>query len=304
MSLIASKTKWVLFLSSSSQAEERHIFDLAFGVHCLELAGILPVDIHIYIDGSNRNQISQCLSIGTNNNYTIKTTSDFFSDNKHNQYENLVLFITGHGGLNGIEASSPITPYMLLSCIKSTPNLNRAILYLGQCYAGTFNYINAGKKTILSHHSFPSSQPINDPEIIVVGATSLHESLSSSTNEKLSKGDLCWLANVFLLHVFKWISAPVDVDGDGKKTVIDSYKYAGALSNSKNKMLKVTFLGKAIMLHNLLFAANATYQANPTPQNQLNRDALLQQYNDAIDLIYVHQECWILNAIPAQSIVF
>ena len=53
MGLLADKTKWVLFLASSSEPEDRHVSDLAFGIYCLENRGINPADIFIYIDGNN-----------------------------------------------------------------------------------------------------------------------------------------------------------------------------------------------------------------------------------------------------------
>lgn len=54
MSLFNNNTKWVLFLSASGDPEHRHIFDLAFGLHSLEAAGIACANIFIYVDGRDR----------------------------------------------------------------------------------------------------------------------------------------------------------------------------------------------------------------------------------------------------------
>ncbi len=56
MSLRSERTKWVMFLPcSKEEVEPRHVFDIVFGVLCLEKAGINPQDISIYIDSPNRN---------------------------------------------------------------------------------------------------------------------------------------------------------------------------------------------------------------------------------------------------------
>lgn len=296
MSLKSGNTKWVLFLSASADSEDRHILDLAFGLQCLESAGIKQGDIAIYIDGSDRNLVAQWMANGSKNSYTIKTSKDFFADQASNTHENLVMFVTGHGSISGISAPTSITPFALLTAIKGTPNLKNAILYLGQCYAGIFNYIGAGKKV--------STAGAVDPDLIIMGATNLHESLSSSTKENLINGPVPWMANVFLLHVFKWISNPVDVDGDGKFTVMDSYKYAGAMSNLANKEIKIQNFVTSVELHEKWNAAKQAHVQNPTPITQLHFSAVAQQYANLLDVHHIHQESWVLNAIPAQSIQF
>lgn len=296
MSLIGGNTKWVLFLSASGNAEWRHIMDLAFGVLSLERGGVNIADIAIYIDGTDRGSIENLIKTGTNSPFVLKESKDFFEDQKNNTYENIVMFVTGHGGPNGIDAAPPITPYALLNCLKSSPNLQRAVVYLGQCYAGIFNYIGAGRK--------PSQGGVADPDVIFIGATNLHESLSSPTSEPFVSGSLPWTANLFLLFVFKWFSNPVDIDGDGRMTITDSYKYAGVYSNATNKNIKANSLAQSVDLQAKWIAARQAYQADQTnPALQLAMEAAYKLYANHLDLLYVHQECWILNAIPSQSIV-
>lgn len=296
MSLKSGNTKWVLFLSASADSEDRHILDLAFGLQCLEATGIKQGDIAIYIDGTDRSRIAQWMENGSKNSYIIKTSQDFFVDQASNTHENLVMFVTGHGGISGISAPISITPFALSRAIKKTPNIKNAILYLGQCYAGIFNYIGAGRKV--------STDAASDPDLIIMGATNLHESLSLATKENLLNGPVPWMANVFLLHVFKWISNPVDVDGDGKFTVMDSYKYAGAMSNLANKEMKIQNFVTSVELHEKWNVAKHTHTQNPTPITQLQFSAVGQQYANLLNVHHVHQESWILNAIPAQSIQF
>jgi len=296
MSLIKGATRWVLFLAARGEPETRHILDLAYGLYCLEAAGIPQANIAIYIDGNDRQLTSQLLGSGTSNTYVIKSTNDFFSDQQQNSHENLVMFVTGHGSIDGIDALNPIRPYPLLKSVKDSPNLVQAVLYLGQCHAGIFNYIGAGRSNV------DTKKP--DPNVIIIGATSLHESLSASTNEQLGSNPVSWMANVFLLHLFKWISAPVDVDGDGRTTVIDSFKYAGAMANGVNKNVKMHTFHQSFDLRMKCASAEQNHKTQQTLASEIALKAAHAQYFNAMNVGHIHQESWILNAIPAQSIEF
>lgn len=293
MGLKNSNTKWVLFLScSEANPEERHIQDLAFGLLCLESAGINSNDIFIYIDGQNRNIIQQYISMGSNHQYQILPTSDFFDLKSQNTHENMVLFISGHGSLQGIDSNPQITPHRLLSEIKSTPNLNKVIIYLGQCYAGVFNYIGAGRGQTRDSNT----------DVIIIGATNLNESISSQTTENFLNSPKPWHANLFLLNIFKWIATPIDVDGDGEITIMDSYKYAGVLSNVMNKRVKIQSFVKSVNLHSEWANAKQNHETLNTVESQLDLKSAEERYVDVLNINYVHQECWILNAIPAQKL--
>ncbi|HGM6757017.1 TPA: hypothetical protein ACKQB7_002758 [Serratia marcescens] len=296
MKLRSQRTKWILFLSSSNTAPEfRHVVDLVFGLMCLERSGVRPQDIFIYIDGPTE-LLEKVFSLGTINQYKIKSSEDFFDDSTQNVYENLVMFITGHGSPNGIDAVEDITPNRLVSTLKNIPGLNNAIVYLGQCFAGLFNYVNAAKGK-------------EGVDIIFIGATNLHESLSHPTSEDFISGPFPWPANLFLLHVFKWISSPTDVDGDGRVTVMDSYKYAGVHANMHNKQFKTQSFIDMLDQHQAYKVLHERVQA-PTGDpsidmdNQLNLEAAHSKYQNSLSAHYVHQECWILNSIPAQRIEF
>lgn len=293
MSLLKEKTTWALFLASCSNPEIRHVQDVAFGLSCLERAGIDPIDIKIYVDGSDRHSIEQLVSSGSDNKHAIYTSNDFFADLAKNKNDNLVLFVTGHGGVLGIEGPAPISPHKLISEIKTSPNLKRAVVYLGQCYAGVFNYIGAGNRVK------PDAQ---GADVILIGATNLYESISVSTSENLPGGQVQWVANFFLLYVFKWISAPIDVDGDGKATIIDSFKFAGVASNTQNKKLKIDSFKRSMDLHARILAARDDVNSHPgNAAKLLTLRAVEDQAIGELSIRYTHQESWILNAIPAQS---
>lgn len=294
MSLLTQKTKWVLFLSDPDP-ELRHMVDLAFGVKCLEGAGVNSEDIFIYVDGHPA-QVSGALALGSDFPYEVKAADAFFTESTLNAYENMVMFVTGHGSPQGIHGAVPITPSRLVSTIKSMPNLNNAIVYLGQCYAGLFNYVNAGSES-------------GSAGIIFIGATNLHESMSFGTTEQFLHQSFTWSANLFLLHIFKWISSPSDVDGDGRVTVMDSYKYAGVHSNMFNKHFKTQCFSAMVDQHHEykhLEAIAGVSTGDPIIDmtNRVNLQAAHAKYQNSLGAHYVHQECWILNSRPAQQIEF
>lgn len=293
MRLVGGNTKWILFLSAKNEPEVRHINDIAYGLLCLEKAGISIIDIAIYIDGSDRASIENFLKSGSSSQITIKESKDFFTDQANNTQENIILFVTGHGGPFGIDAVEPITPHQLLNSLKSSPNLKHAVVYLGQCYAGIFNYIGAGSKATNGNA---------DPDIIFIGATNLHQSLSLHTTESFLTGPISWQANIFLLFAFKWFSSPVDIDGDGKFTIMDSYKYAGVFSNNSNKEMKTIELIRSSDLQAKFLAAKNAYDTAPTTITEIAYNAAYTNYSTRASMLYVHQECWVLNAIPSQRI--
>lgn len=297
MSLRSQQTRWVMFLPATKPTDlHRHVMDLVYGVYCLEQAGVNPQQIHIYIDGCGQDTDSS-FSDASTYKYQSKPTADFFSDLAQNTDDNLVMFVSGHGGLFGLDANPPISPSTIISALKATPNLNMAVLYLGQCFAGTFNYVNAGK------------EKGENLEIILAGATNLQESLSRSTSQQFLHQRLPWLANVFLLNVFSWFLNPKDIDGDGKMTIMDSYKFAGILTNIINKQGKN---GKFVEIMDMLqeyrdardLAAIDTGNPLVNMTNKVNSDAKYRQCIDQLELHHVHQECWILNSRPAQKLEF
>ncbi|MNK70354.1 hypothetical protein D3C87_897720 [compost metagenome] len=296
MSFLKGNTKWVLFLASDQQAEERHILDLAYGVCCLEAAGVSPANIHVYVDGPDRSRVAQWFAHGSATTYQIKTSADFFADQMQNASDDLVMFVTGHGCIDGLPAVPAfVRPTQLLNSLKQSPQLKRAVVYFGQCDAGIFNYMPIGRKP-----GTPATQ--HDPDVIFVGATNLHFSISSSTQETFVSGQLPWQANLFLLYVFKWISRPVDVDGDGQLTIMDSYKFAGAQSNAANRRVKNRQFYQSMGLHDRFEAAQLALQADPTDAGlQFAMDTAQQEYVDALNLQFNHQESWILNSRPAQD---
>jgi len=288
---MSSETAWILFLASSElDAEQRFIKDLAYGVFCLEAAGISHSNIFIYIDGQDRNVIRQIISTGTNNLYNIKITDEFFIDMKSITHKNVVMFVTGHGNLKGIDASPEISPTKLVNSLKTSPNFECGIIYLGQCYAGVFNYINV-----------KTEEPKSD--IIMVGATNLHSSISSPTQKSmLNSVRIPWVANLFLLNIFEWFGSPHDLDGDGYNSIVDSYKYAGGMTHKYINEIKgdchqrLKRIEQTIDSLEIVSNDTTLTVAKEIIETKKEKELMLQ-------ILYNHQESWILNAIPGQNII-
>lgn len=270
----------------------------------IEYRNISPSQISIYIDGSDRTFIEDIISNSTVNAYEIGTSDDFLANLKDLEYvENLILFVTGHGNIEGLHAKTPIRPHDLLSTIKNIPKILNAVIYLGQCYAGIFNYMPVGRKEC------PDTGEILEPTIVVVGATNLYSSISASTEETFLSGSKRCSANLFLLHLFNWIKSPIDVDGDSRLTVMDSYKYAGSYSNDSNKKVKsINYYSPLQVLEKLIPLEKQLSTMTGSEPNYINLTldyrALKLQYDQILDIQFNHQEPWVLNSIPAQEIEF
>jgi L-rhamnose mutarotase len=169
MGLLGERTNWIFLLPASFEAEDRHIHDVAYGVFCLEKKGIAPENITVIIDG-DKSRIIALLQIASTNNYTIYNSSDLNTIFQNNIYDNIVLFVTGHGNINGLASNPPIKPYPLLHSIRTAPNLKHGVIYLGQCYAVIFNYMR------VKNYPQKGTEQTEAP-LVVIGATSLYESI-------------------------------------------------------------------------------------------------------------------------------
>lgn len=305
MSLLNEKTKWVFLLTSKDDPEERHIYDIAFGIACIESRAIDPSNISIYIDCINQPRTESFLQVASTYPYTFKPSSSLFTELTENTYDNIVLFVTGHGSIDGLFGSIPIKPFPLFSAIKKAPGLKLAVAFFGQCYAGIFNYMSVGEKK-------DDRGNLLEPPIIVIGATNLFNSISSPTTESFQVGQKSWQANLFLLNLFRWIKDPIDVDGDGKFTIMDSYKFAGAFSNDNYKKIKSeAFITPFQHLQELTAIEEELQELmlkdpmNPKVTSlSLDKRAVSIKYQNSLDIQFNHQESWILNSIPPQYIDF
>lgn len=290
MSLLSDETLWIFLLNYVGEAS-RHVCDVANGISSLEKQKIKQHNIKLVTD-ANKEILDEYMQKFTKQNYELNHPNNLEEIVKNTKCENIVVFVFGHGGLeDGIIGNPSMKPYKFLNILKGNAQTKNIIVYLSQCFAGVFNYVDLNT---------------SPPNIVFIGATNLYPSISATTCES------GWLANLFLLNLFEWIRNPIDIDGDGKCTVIDSYKYAGAKTNkyciqckSYNfeyiiellKMKKASHekIGKMILEHCDKKSINLEL---------CNLDAIEAKLNECQTMHYNTQEPWILNANPAQKIEF
>lgn len=292
MGLITEDTCWLFLLPSRSNAEQRHVFDIAFGVHVL-LGKMVPLEnIVLLIDGCSNsllNSTFSAMNVPVPNN--LFTTEKYFDVLKKNTHKNIVIFVTGHGSIDGIDSIVPIKPYDFYNALKTSPSLQNSVVYFGQCEDGIYNYVSL--KT--------DSDGLNRSKIVAIGASGLHTSLSSST---IIQGGL-WSANVFLARLFSWIQNPVDVDGDGKFSVIDSYKYATIWTHDDCKKIEHDYEIKDAKAK---FALSVLKDELEEKRRQgtltLDQELQIKAMETTINNISFDQVPWILNVFVGMEIFF
>jgi hypothetical protein len=213
MNIKFNDIQWFFLLPSSKQAEKRHVYDILYGVFSLEQCGILPNNISVFIDGPNRDIISEDMKYASKNVYDIGTTISFFSYLANHRIKSMILFVTGEGSLEGLGPN--IKPMVFLNAIRGIRGLSKAIIYFGQCYSGIFNHLKV----------------YNNPNIVLIGATNLSQSISYMMSFQTVKGEQRKVLNLFLYYVFEWLTNLIDVDGDSSYSILDSYKYASSKTN-------------------------------------------------------------------------
>ena len=292
MGLISENTCWLFMLPSTTSVEQRHVYDIAFGVHVLLQRDVSIENIVLLIDGCTPSLLTStfsALSVPVPNR--VYSTGYYFQLLKENIYNNIVIFITGHGSINGIDSVIPIKPYDFYNALKTSPNLNKAVIYFGQCEDGICNYVSL--KT--------DKENFNGSKIVAIGASGLHNSLSSSS---IIEGGM-WSANVFLARLFSWIKNPIDVDGDGKFSVIDSYKYATIFTHNDCKKIEHDYEiknAKSKLALSLLKEEleEKRKKGNLTADEELQIKALETTINN----IYFDQVPWILNVFVGMDILY
>lgn len=268
-------------LNENSDDKERFIKDIFHSIYVLQQIGVQGQNITIVSDWESKeweaNGFSPINPVAPKELYeTIKSIKS----------ENLFIISCCHGSIYGIGGIDSIRPDDLISSIKSNSTMKNCVVFLGQCYAGVFNYTNV------------TSEGQN---IVYIGATGMRTGISSSTTWKITPTSaLNWIANISVFYMFEWLSKPVDVDNDGHYSVIDLYKYVSYHTNSKTEQIEKEetrrFLQSQIKLE-LSKLVNG------------NKDSLLASLEAAADkammrYIVPHQDCWILNAIPALNMYF
>lgn len=285
----SADTVWVFVAAGNSEA--RHIWDILWGITVLKRKGIKEDQIYVFSDFTHMNTNLNTFGIVKNLFHAKYLKSEL---QKISGFNHLVMVVSGHGNHHGLPVSgSKLTPTDLIASIRSCQNLKSGTLILGQCYAGVFNFLPASK----------------EPEIVIMGATNLHSSLSSTIrlnypihcpNSKYVLNS--WLANIFLFYIFEWILNPIDIDGDGKLTAADLYKYAGVNANQHLLSLK-----SELALTYDIWCIEAKkkieeHHSQVKVLTEIELKSITDQLNNNLANLYLHQEPWMLHANLSRAI--
>lgn len=292
MGLISGNTRWIFVLPSVDKTEERFIQDIAFGVRCLLKKGIDYSNITIFIDNNLKNVTEYCFSyFGVPAPDVVYETNQIEEVMKTNTYKYAVVFVTGHGSSEGMASSVAIKPFPFYMAFQKAPKLKKTVFYLGQCYAGIFNYMP------LTQHLNIDGKHLNN--MVAIGATGLYPSISSTTQ---LNANCSWDANIFLLNVFKWISLLVDVDGDSKVTVMDSFKYASVESNKYfTKRKKENTFSSIIEIEQVVTELKQRPIGTLSDQERLSLEIETEAIDTKLLVNSFDQDSWILNAAVAMN---
>lgn len=290
-SFLYSKENTVWVFVAAGNAEARHIWDILWGITVLKRKGVKDSQIFVFSDFSHMNTNLNTFGITQNLFHAKYLKSEL---QKLSAFDHLVMIVSGHGNHHGLPVSgSKLTPNDLVGAIRSCQNLKSGTMILGQCYAGVFNFLPASK----------------EPEIVIVGATNLHSSLSSTI--KLNHPIHCpnskyvlnsWLANIFLFYIFEWLLNPLDIDGDGRHTVSDLYKYAGVHANQHLLNLKAEL---ALTYDKWCIEAKQQLEEHQSKVKELPEielKSITSQLHNNLTNLYLHQEPWILHANLSRGI--
>lgn len=290
---LTSTTCCWIFVSASH--ENRHLWDIVFGVEVLKRRGIPLSSVHVFTDHPAPDPVLRPYGISQ-----LRPLNELQAGAAGILgFDACVMVVTGHGAPYGIGGpSDPLSPCAMLSIVRSVPNVQVGVLVLGQCFAGVLNYTDAS----------------TTPPLVLLGATNLSPSLSGpvTLNQPIvpSGGGsslTSWSANLFLFHFFDWLSAPRDVDGDGRVTLADAYRHAGATANSSVVTSKCSlFIGASTLAARFTeLQEEVDLLGAKAPKDlQLRRDSVGKKLEQFLQMLYNHQEIWLLNANLAREVAF
>jgi|GEM_PF-519689 len=307
--ITAENTHWVLICGINSEKENsaRHVNDLAFGLSVIRGKGVPKESIDILVDPCINNIISEL----PNRDHFQDIQLDRVINYKHTliskpNLNNLIIIIFGHGFAGGIDADDSLKPHNLISAIHQKQHLNCCIVVFGQCYSGIYNFLNLSAPECSSKL----------PNICLLGASNLNSSLSSAVQINLANDTLhSWSANIFLFTFFMWIgnhnleafNLHRDIDGDGKETLMDAYKFAGVVTsqillNCKTDIAIAIHAKQQELVKKQKDLEKADGEEKLTLQLDIN--GLIIYIRKATDISHTIQDSWFLNAHKAREIEF
>lgn len=294
MGLKTENTHWIFLLASRCEPDSRHVYDIKLGIDALLYSNIAHNNITVVIDSDKQQNTQLIREINGFENKDIYKSSQLTEIFQKNVYDNVVLFVNGHGDIRGLSSNPPITPHSLFSSLQNAPNLRCGIIFLGQCFAGIFNYMPVMAR---------GKEEEKLPPLIVVGSTGLDISISSTFNLKGTKSS--YQVNIFFYFLFEWIKNPIDIDGDGNYSLTDAYKYVGYCVIGFCHKQKANY---SIKIQQYIRELEKDIEKPVTEMDSNVDKKLAKSQIDTFKrqlLLYDNpQEPWLLNAIEATNVYF
>ena len=296
MGLKTENTHWIFLLASLHEPDSRHVYDIKLGIDALLYSNIAHNNITVVIDSDKQQNTQLIREINGFENKYIYKSSQLTEIFQKNVYDNVVLFVNGHGDIHGLSSNPPITPHFLFSSLQNAPNLRRGIIFLGQCFAGIFNYM-----PVMARGKEEDKRKL--PPLIVVGGTGLDISISSAFKSQKTKSS--YQVNIFFYCLFEWIREPKDIDGDGNYSLTDAYKYVGYRVIAFCHEQKANY---SIKIQQYIRELEKDIEKPVTEMDSNVDKKLAKSQIDTFKrqlLLYDNpQEPWLLNAIEATNVYF
>lgn len=284
-----ANTLWIFVTSTIVNDLSRHTQDNIYTIHNLIKLGVPETSIKVFTNKAFMGSVSSSFI-----DHSIAVDVEFLGDlsaklSSYKGFENAVMIIGGHGSYEGIhiDKTNFLKPFEIFQSMRSITSIKTGTLILCQCYSGIFNYMDAE----------------SEPKLFLMAGTSLKLSLSLqidldteipsvSGNSNIKS----WAANPFQFYFTEWIANPVDIDGDGLLTFLDSYRYSSSKTNEKTISIKgkmFTFYGDQLKSFRDLYQKQQS--AGLTP----DEETLMSQILDALQSTPVNlfnvESPWLLN---------
>lgn len=270
---ISEGSKFIFIATSSGHLEDRFLYDVNYGVAILKNQGVADEDITVVTDATKETLVAKCTNMS---NVLFSTSSSFEFVIENADCENLFVISCCHGSISGIDSTTPIKPFSLNQALKNNKYAKNILVFLGQCYAGIFNFLDVRDK---------------NKNIVYIGATDIDASLSYMLS------GCGWVANISVFALFQWLNNPRDIDGDGIFSITDLYKFVSFYTNDVTRGIE------KIQTYHLIDASVRLKMEEARATSSSSLSSLITK--DAAEVIrnYIvpHQNTWMLNAIAAGS---
>lgn len=271
---ISEGSKFIFIATSHGHLEDRFLYDINYGVGILKSRGVTDESITVVTDLPTGTWVEKYNNMKT---VYFRMSADLGSVIEDAECDNLFIVSSCHGSMEGIDSTIPIKPSYLNQAIKNNKYAKNILVFLGQCYAGIFNFMDVRDE---------------EKDIVYIGATDVNTSFSCML-------DGCgWYANISVMALFEWIEKPRDVDGDGMYSITDLYKFVSCFTNNVTNQIE-----KIQTSH--LIDASVSLKIEEMRLSASEGHFMSKIIRDAIEIIknytVPHQNTWMLNAIAASN---